>query len=67
MGIQYFISLSKSAPAEVAAALRLLEATALAHLEVHFRVTHNGRPVRSAPRAPQKDGRRVQALPGRLS
>ena len=41
----------KSAPAEVAAALRLLEATALAHLEVHFRVTHNGRPVLSAPRA----------------
>jgi DNA mismatch repair protein MutL len=41
----------KSAPAEVAAALRLLEATALAHLEVHFRVTHNGRAVLSAPRA----------------
>ena len=41
----------KSAPAEVAAALRLLEATALAHLEVHFRVTHNGRPVLGAPRA----------------
>ncbi|HJV54967.1 MAG TPA: DNA mismatch repair endonuclease MutL [Methylomirabilota bacterium] len=41
----------KSAPAEVAAVLRLLEATALAHLEVHFRVTHNGRPVLGAPRA----------------
>ena len=41
----------KSAPAEVAAALRLLEATALAHLEVHFRVTHNGRAVLGAPRA----------------
>ncbi|HEX5529499.1 MAG TPA: DNA mismatch repair endonuclease MutL, partial [Methylomirabilota bacterium] len=41
----------KSAPAEVAAALRLLEATALAHLEVHFRVTHNGRGVLGAPRA----------------
>ncbi len=41
----------KSAPSEVAAALRLLEATALAHLEVHFRVTHNGRPALGAPRA----------------
>ena len=41
----------KSAPAEVAAALRLLEATALAHLDVHFRVTHNGRAVLGAPRA----------------
>jgi DNA mismatch repair protein MutL len=41
----------KSAQSEVAAALRLLEATALAHLEVHFRVTHNGRPVLGAPRA----------------
>ena len=41
----------KSAPAEVAAALRLLEAIALAHLEVHFRVSHNGRPVLGAPRA----------------
>ncbi len=41
----------KSAPSEVAAALRLLEATALAHLEVHFRVSHNGRPVLGAPRA----------------
>jgi len=41
----------KSAPSEVAAALRLLEATALAHLEVHFRVSHNGRPALGAPRA----------------
>jgi len=41
----------KSAQSEVAAALRLLEATALAHLEVHFRVLHNGRPVLGAPRA----------------
>jgi DNA mismatch repair protein MutL len=41
----------KSAPAEVAATLRLLEATALAHLEVHFRVSHNGRAVLGAPRA----------------
>ncbi|MGH7374968.1 MAG: DNA mismatch repair endonuclease MutL [Candidatus Rokuibacteriota bacterium] len=41
----------KSAPSEVAVALRLLEATALAHLEVHFRVSHNGRPALGAPRA----------------
>ena len=41
----------KSAPSEVAAAMRLLEAIALAHLEVHFRVTHNGRPALGAPRA----------------
>jgi DNA mismatch repair protein MutL len=41
----------KSAPSEMAAALRLLEATALAHLEVHFRVSHNARPALSAPRA----------------
>jgi DNA mismatch repair protein MutL len=41
----------KSAQSEVAAALRLLEATALAHLEVHVRVSHNGRPVLGAPRA----------------
>ncbi|HKX06513.1 MAG TPA: DNA mismatch repair endonuclease MutL [Methylomirabilota bacterium] len=40
----------KSAPAEVAAALRLLEAIALAHLEVHLRVTHNGRPALGVPR-----------------
>jgi DNA mismatch repair protein MutL len=41
----------KSAPSEVAAAMRLLEAIALAHLEVHFRVAHNGRPALGAPRA----------------
>jgi DNA mismatch repair protein MutL len=41
----------KSAPSEVAAASRLLEAIALAHLEVHFRVSHNGRAVLGAPRA----------------
>jgi DNA mismatch repair protein MutL len=41
----------KSAPSEVAAVMRLLEAIALAHLEVHFRVTHNGRPALGAPRA----------------
>jgi DNA mismatch repair protein MutL len=41
----------KSAPSEVAAAARLLEAIALAHLEVHFRVSHNGRTVLGAPRA----------------
>ncbi|MEX2222117.1 MAG: DNA mismatch repair endonuclease MutL [Candidatus Rokuibacteriota bacterium] len=41
----------KSAQSEVAAALRLLEATALAHLDVHFRASHNGRPVLGAPRA----------------
>jgi DNA mismatch repair protein MutL len=31
--------------------MRLLEAIALAHLEVHLRVTHNGRPALGAPRA----------------
>jgi DNA mismatch repair protein MutL len=41
----------KSAPSEMAAALRLLEATALAHLEAHFRVSHNGRSALVAPRA----------------
>jgi len=41
----------KSAQSEVAAAMRLLEAIALAHLEVHFRVAHNGRPALGAPRA----------------
>jgi DNA mismatch repair protein MutL len=41
----------KSAPSEVAAALRLLEAIALAHQDVHFRVSHNGRPALGAPRA----------------
>jgi DNA mismatch repair protein MutL len=41
----------KSAQSEVAAAMRLLEAIALAHQDVHFRVTHNGRPALGAPRA----------------
>ena len=41
----------KSAPSEMAAAMRLVEAIALAHLAVHFRVTHNGRPALAAPRA----------------
>jgi DNA mismatch repair protein MutL len=41
----------KSAQSEAATALRLLEAIALAHPDVHFRVTHNGRPVLGAPRA----------------
>ncbi|HUP38032.1 MAG TPA: DNA mismatch repair endonuclease MutL [Candidatus Limnocylindria bacterium] len=41
----------KSAQSEVAAALRLLEAITLAHQDVHFRVSHNGRPALGAPRA----------------
>jgi DNA mismatch repair protein MutL len=41
----------KSAQSEVAAAMRLLEAIALAHQDVHFRVSHNGRPALGAPRA----------------
>ncbi|HSB43012.1 MAG TPA: DNA mismatch repair endonuclease MutL [Methylomirabilota bacterium] len=41
----------KSSQSEMAAALRLLEATALAQLEVHFRVSHNARSVLAAPRA----------------
>ncbi len=41
----------KSAQREMAAALRLLEAIALAHQDVHFRVSHNGRPALGAPRA----------------
>ncbi|HEX4995594.1 MAG TPA: DNA mismatch repair endonuclease MutL [Methylomirabilota bacterium] len=41
----------KSAQSEVAAALRLLEAIALAHQDVHFRISHNGRPALAAPRA----------------
>jgi DNA mismatch repair protein MutL len=41
----------KSAQSEVAAALRLIEAIALAHQDVHVRVSHNGRPVLGAPRA----------------
>ena len=41
----------KSAQSELAAVLRLLEAIALAHQDVHFRVSHNGRPALGAPRA----------------
>jgi len=41
----------KSAQAELAQAQRLVQAIALAHPEIHFRVTHNGKPVLSAPRA----------------
>jgi DNA mismatch repair protein MutL len=41
----------KSAHAELAATLRLLHAVALAHPGIHFRVTHNGKIVLSAPRA----------------
>jgi DNA mismatch repair protein MutL len=41
----------KSPQSEMAAALRLLEATALAHVEVHLRVSHNARSVLAAPRA----------------
>jgi DNA mismatch repair protein MutL len=41
----------KSAQAELAQALRLLQAIALAHPEIHFRVTHNGKSVLNAPRA----------------
>jgi DNA mismatch repair protein MutL len=39
----------KSTPAELAAALRLLTQLALAHPGVRLRVTHNGRPVLTAP------------------
>ncbi len=41
----------KSAQAELAQALRLLQAIAFAHPDIHFRVTHNGKLVLSAPRA----------------
>ncbi len=41
----------KSAPTELAVALRLIHAIALAHPGIHFRVTHNGKAVLSAPRA----------------
>jgi DNA mismatch repair protein MutL len=41
----------KSTPAELAAALRLLTQLALAHPAVRLRVTHNGRPVLTAPLA----------------
>jgi DNA mismatch repair protein MutL len=41
----------KSAQTELAQTLRLLQGIALAHPEIHFRVTHNGKSVLSAPRA----------------
>ncbi len=41
----------KSAQAELAQTLRLVQAIALAHPAIHFRLTHNGKPVLSAPRA----------------
>ncbi|MBI4561709.1 MAG: hypothetical protein HY724_06650, partial [Candidatus Rokubacteria bacterium] len=41
----------KSPQSELAAALRVAEHLALAHPSLHFRVTHNGRAVLSAPRA----------------
>jgi len=41
----------KSAQTELGQALRLLQGIALAHPEIHVRVTHNGKSVLSAPRA----------------
>ena len=41
----------KSVQTELAQTLRLLQAIALAHPRIHFRVAHNGKPVLSAPRA----------------
>ncbi|HEV8436967.1 MAG TPA: DNA mismatch repair endonuclease MutL [Methylomirabilota bacterium] len=41
----------KSPHTELAHALRLLQAIALAQPEIHFRVTHNGKTVLTAPRA----------------
>jgi DNA mismatch repair protein MutL len=41
----------KSAQTELSQALRLLHGIALAHLDIHFRVAHNGRSVLSAPSA----------------
>ncbi|OGK76889.1 MAG: hypothetical protein A2X52_19290 [Candidatus Rokubacteria bacterium GWC2_70_16] len=41
----------KGARAELAVILRLLQALALAHPEIHFRVTHDGKSALSAPRA----------------
>ncbi len=41
----------KSAQAELGQTLRLLHAIALAHPEIHLRVTHNGKAVLNAPRA----------------
>jgi DNA mismatch repair protein MutL len=41
----------KSAQAELGQTIRLLGAIALAHPEIHLRLTHNGKAVLSAPRA----------------
>jgi DNA mismatch repair protein MutL len=41
----------KSAASEMAAALRLVQGVALARPDVHFRLTHNGKAVLTAPRA----------------
>ena len=41
----------KTAPTELAAALRLLEGIGLAHPDIHLRVTHNGKAVLTAPSA----------------
>jgi len=47
----------KSAAAETGASLRTLSALAVAHHEVQLRVTHNGRPAITAPRAADQRGR----------
>jgi DNA mismatch repair protein MutL len=41
----------KSAASELAQAVKLVQGIALAHPEIHFRVTHNAKPVLTAPRA----------------
>src|SRR5262249_4314100 len=41
----------KSAASELAQAVKLVQGIALAHPQIHFRVTHNARPVLTAPRA----------------
>ena len=41
----------KSPRSELAAALRIAHQLALAHPQLHLRVTHNGRPVLTAPKA----------------
>jgi len=41
----------KSAQTELAVALRLVHALALAHPDIQFRVVHNGKPTLTAPRA----------------
>ena len=57
----------KTAPTELAAALRLLEGIALAHPDIHFRVTHNGKAVLTAPRArgPARSARRAPGIRSR--